>query len=110
MEASFKLHPACLNQSLAVAGENQYHRRMTTLPILYVKPGCPWCDDVIDFLKRKKIEVQTIVVTGDREAMQEMVSLSGQSKAPTMDWDGEVLADFGVEELIPFLKQRGISI
>ncbi len=79
-----------------------------SLPKLYIKPGCPWCDEVIDYLDRKKIEVETIVVSGNREAMQEMVDLSGQSKAPTMDWDGEVLADFGVDELIPFLKKRGL--
>ncbi|MGC4014357.1 MAG: glutaredoxin family protein [Luteolibacter sp.] len=78
------------------------------LPILYVKVGCPWCDDVIAYLDKKKIEVETIVVSGNREAMQEMVDLSGQSKAPTMDWHGEVLADFGVDELVPFLKKRGV--
>ena len=78
------------------------------LPKLYIKPGCPWCDEVVDYLERKKIEVETIVVSGNREAMQEMVALSGQSKAPTMDWDGEVLADFGVDELIPFLKKLGV--
>ena len=38
--------------------------------------------------------------------MQEMIALSGQSKAPTMDYHGEILADFGVDELIPFLKAR----
>ena len=78
------------------------------LPKLYIKPGCPWCDEVVDYLDRKHIEVETIVVSGNREAMQEMVALSGQSKAPTMDWDGEVLADFGVDELIPFLKKLGV--
>ncbi|MEO7099524.1 MAG: glutaredoxin family protein [Luteolibacter sp.] len=82
---------------------------MADLPILYIKPGCPWCDEVVDYLDRKKIEVTTVVVSGNREAMQEMVDLSGQSKAPTMDWHGEVLADFGVDELIPFLKKRGIN-
>lgn len=81
---------------------------MSGLPILYIKPGCPWCDDVIEYLDRKKIEVETIVVSGNREAMQEMVELSGQTKAPTMDWHGEVLADFGVDELVPFLKKRGL--
>lgn len=81
---------------------------MSDLPKLYIKPGCPWCDEVIDYLDRKKIEVETIVVSGNREAMQEMVDLSGQTKAPTMDWHGEVLADFGVDELVPFLKKRGI--
>jgi len=81
---------------------------MSDLPKLYIKPGCPWCDEVVDYLDRKKIEVETIVVSGNREAMQEMVDLSGQTKAPTMDWHGEVLADFGVDELIPFLKKQGL--
>jgi len=79
------------------------------LPILYIKRGCPWCDEVVDYLKRKKIEVQTLVVSGDREAMEEMVALSGQSKSPTLDWHGKVLADFGVDELVPFLKMQGVS-
>jgi len=48
------------------------------------------------------------VVSGNSAAMQEMVRLSGQSKAPTMDWDGEILADFGVDELLPFLRQHGV--
>lgn len=75
-------------------------------PILYVKTGCPWCDEVLDYMDEHKLSYKKVVVSGNREAMQEMVDLSGQSKAPTMDWDGEVLADFGVDELIPFLKAR----
>ncbi len=82
---------------------------MANLPILYIKPGCPWCDEVVHFLSRKNIEVKTVIVSGNRAAMQEMVDLSGQSKAPTMDWHGEMLADFGVDELVPFLKKRGID-
>jgi glutaredoxin 3 len=82
---------------------------MSDLPKLYIKPGCPWCDEVVDYLDRKNIVVETIVVSGNREAMQEMVDLSGQTKAPTMDWGGDVLADFGVDELIPFLKKHGIG-
>jgi glutaredoxin 3 len=81
---------------------------MSDLPILYIKPGCPWCDDVVAYLAKKKIAVKVMVVSGNREAMQEMIDLSGQSKAPTLDWHGEVLADFGVEELVPFLKERNI--
>lgn len=78
------------------------------MPTLYIKSGCPWCDEVIDFLRREKIDHQVVNVSGNPEDFREMVDLSGQSKAPTMDWEGEVLADFGVEELIPFLKQRGV--
>lgn len=81
---------------------------MSDLPVLYLKPGCPWCDEVVAYLAQQKIAVRKVIVSGNRAAMQEMVDLSGQSKAPTMDWHGEVLADFGVDELRPFLKQRGV--
>lgn len=79
-----------------------------SLPVLYIKPGCPWCDEVVDHLKRKNIEVKTVIVSSNPAAMKEMVDLSGQTKAPTMDWQGDVLADFGVDELIPFLKAKGL--
>lgn len=79
------------------------------MPKLYIKTGCPWCEDVIAFLKSNHIHHETIVVSGHPAAMREMVDLSGQSKAPTLDWDGDILADFGVDELIPFLRKRGIA-
>lgn len=74
--------------------------------ILYVKKGCPWCIEVERYLEKHGIEVQKMMVSGNPEAMAEMVALSGQNKAPTLDWDGEVLADFGVDELVPFLKGK----
>jgi glutaredoxin len=77
-------------------------------PTLYVKTGCPWCEEVIEFFDAKGIPYTPVVVSGNREAMQAMVDLSGQSKAPTMDWAGEVLADFGVDELVPFLKSKHV--
>ena len=78
-------------------------------PILYVKTGCPWCREAIDTLNQFEISYDEVVVSGNPDAMAKMVELSGQSKAPTMDWNGEILADFGAEELIPFLKARGIG-
>ncbi len=77
-------------------------------PILYVKIGCPWCDEVIEYLGQNNIEVKTVVVSGNADSMAEMVELSGQSKAPTLNWHGQVLADFGVEELIPFLEKQDL--
>lgn len=79
-----------------------------SLPILYVKAGCSWCEEVLEFLDSRRIGYRKVMVSGDAEAMQAMIDLSGQSKAPTMDWHGEVLADFGVDELVPFLKERGV--
>lgn len=79
---------------------------MENARVLYVKSGCPWCTEVIDYLKREGIAVDEVTVSGDKQAMAEMFALSGQSKAPVLDWEGEVLADFGVEELVPFLEGK----
>lgn len=73
--------------------------------VLYVKSGCPWCVEVERYLENEDIEVRRVVVSGNREGMEEMVALSGQTKAPTLNWEGKVLADFGVEELVPFLEK-----
>ena len=39
-----------------------------TTPILYVKTGCPWCDEVLEYMDAHKIPYQKVTVTGDREA------------------------------------------
>ncbi len=77
-------------------------------PKLYVKEGCPWCEEAEEFLQEKKIDFERIEVRSNKEAFEEMIELSGQTKTPTMDWEGEVLADFGVDELIPFLQKKGV--
>ncbi|MFN9663540.1 MAG: glutaredoxin family protein [Akkermansiaceae bacterium] len=74
--------------------------------ILYVKNGCPWCIEVEQYLDQHQIEVERVVVSGNAKAMAEMVALSGQSKAPSLDWAGVVRSDFGVDALIPFLKGK----
>jgi hypothetical protein len=38
--------------------------------------------------------------------MKKLQDLSGQTKTPTMDWNGEVLADFGTDELEEFLRDK----
>ncbi len=76
------------------------------MPVLYVKIGCPWCEEVLEYLGAHGLPFRKVVVSGNPAAMDEMVRVSGQRKAPTMDWDGEILADFGVEELVKFLAGR----
>ncbi len=80
----------------------------TPRPILYIKPGCPWCDEAEDYLKEHGIAYERANVSADPAAFAEMRRVSGQTKAPTMDWDGEILADFGTDELDAFLRERGV--
>ncbi len=86
------------------------HQSMNTVtPTIFIKPGCPWCDEVIEYFDEHNLPYKAVSVSGNRDAMEEMVELSGQTKAPTMNWEGEVLADFGVDELVPFLKKHGVT-
>jgi len=79
----------------------------STRPVLYTKIGCPWCIEAREVLDRRGIVYDEKVVTSDPAAAAEMQGLSGQTKAPVLDWSGEILADFGAAELEPFLTQRG---
>ena len=80
------------------------------LPILYIKPGCPWCDEVLEFMNSHGIEHREQDVIADSGAMREMQKKSGQTKAPTLDWRGQILADFGVDELVPFLRKQNVKL
>lgn len=88
-----------------------YHGEMPKeLPILYTKSGCPWCSEAIEFLDGHGVGYRLQDVTADAQAFGEMRRKSGQSSAPTLDWNGKILADFGMEELIPFLQTQGVKL
>jgi glutaredoxin 3 len=79
------------------------------LPILYIKTGCPWCLEVVEFLSEHGIGYREKNVSLDPAAMQEMKRVSGQAKAPVLDWHGKILADFGLDELKPFLQKQNVK-
>ena len=72
---------------------------------LFVKPWCGWCHQASRWLEDRHIEHETLDVMADAEANKEMWKLSGQGLAPVIDVDGQILADFDVEELEEFWKR-----
>lgn len=79
------------------------------LPILYTKRDCPFCQEAVEFLDELGVSYRLREVTSDPAALAEMEKKSGQTKAPTLDWNGLILADFGTDELVPFLHDRGVK-
>ena len=69
---------------------------------LYLKPYCGWCHKAIHWLDDRQLDYEKIDVTADEAALDEMIRLSGQELVPVIDVDGEVLADFGPEQLAEF--------
>lgn len=80
------------------------------LPILYVKTGCPWCIEAVEFLDSHGVSYRELNVSDDANAREEMQKKSGQTRAPTLDWNGKILADFGVDELVPFLRSQNVKL
>ena len=72
---------------------------------IFIKPFCGWCAEAMEWLDSNKIKYNTLDVTSDRAAWDEMVRLSGQSCAPVIEVDGEMLADFGAFELAQFWNE-----
>ncbi|PIQ68012.1 MAG: NrdH-redoxin [Candidatus Taylorbacteria bacterium CG11_big_fil_rev_8_21_14_0_20_46_11] len=76
--------------------------------IVYTKTGCPWCRDVLAFLKEKNIQFEEREVRGNVAYFDELRKKSGQEKTPTLDLDGDICADAGVEEVAVFLKEKKV--
>ncbi len=74
--------------------------------IVYTKTHCGWCETLKRYLKEKHISFEERNVTENDQYFKEMVEKSGQMFAPTLDIDGEILADAGVKELAEFLKRK----
>ena len=72
---------------------------------LFIKPYCGWCHEAIEWLDARGIKYETLDVIADAKAQKEMVRLSGQTLAPVIDVDGEILADFDTEQLEVFWKK-----
>jgi glutaredoxin 3 len=72
---------------------------------LFIKSYCPWCHRATRWLNEQRIEHETIDVISSESAFEEMIRLSGQELAPVIDVDGEILADFGPDQLAEFWKK-----
>jgi glutaredoxin len=72
---------------------------------LFIKPYCGWCHKAIRWLDDHEVAYEQIDVLADEAAFDEMIRLSGQDLAPVLDVDGEILADFGPDQLADFWQK-----
>lgn len=72
---------------------------------LFIKPYCGWCHKAMRWLNERGVDYVTIDVTADESAMAEMVRLSGAEMAPVIEVDGQLLGDFGPEQLAEFWER-----
>lgn len=74
-------------------------------PILYVKTGCPWCREALSFFNSQGVDLDLRDVTVNAKDMDAMVSISGQTNAPTFEYGDFIVADFSVDEFLAELNE-----
>ena len=72
---------------------------------LFIKPWCPWCQEAEAWLRERGIQYERLDVTSDQPALQEMIALTHQRRAPSIEVEGQILADFDTDQLAQFWKK-----
>lgn len=74
--------------------------------IIYTKTGCPWCRDALALLKERGLPYKERDGIAQPKYFDEMVKLSGQTKAPTVVFpDGHMLADTDAGAIVAYLEK-----
>ena len=77
---------------------------------LYVKIWCPWCVTAQEWLDARGYRYAVLDVESDAAAYAEMIRLSGQRRTPTLvTGAGEILPDFGPDELEVFVEKHSLT-
>lgn len=77
--------------------------------IVYTKTGCPWTSAVTAFLEANRIPFEERDILKNPAYRKEVEEKSGQSKSPTLDIDGVIVPDAGVEEVAEALERTRTS-
>jgi len=78
-------------------------------PILYIKQGCPWCADALEYFSGFGLELELIDVRTNPSRMAELEKVSGQTKTPTLKNGDFVVADFDVDEFKDALRENPVE-
>ena len=76
--------------------------------LLYTKIGCPWCDEVRTLLQEKGVAFEERECRNNANYFDELVAKSGQTLTPTLDIDGEILADSDAQAVAEYFKKKGV--
>jgi glutaredoxin len=76
---------------------------------LYSREWCSWCIDAKEYLESRGYKFLHIDVGEDRQAYEEMKTLSEQTYVPTFVAGDKVLANFDTDQLERFLSEHQIN-
>jgi glutaredoxin len=75
--------------------------------IAWLKPSCGWSNGVRAVLRKYDLPFDDRDVINNSANYEEMVARSGQPLQPTLEIDGQILADVSGEEVEAWLIKKG---
>lgn len=73
---------------------------------IYTTPTCPYCMKAKDYLTKKGIKYTEYNVAQDREALREMIKISGGRSVPVITAGEEVMIGFDADKLEKILEEK----
>jgi glutaredoxin len=77
---------------------NHLKEKNMNLPILFVKQGCPWCVEALEYFQEIDLSLDIVDVRQSPDKMDELFACSGQGLTPTLKNGDFVVADFDIGE------------
>lgn len=71
---------------------------MTNVKV-YSTPTCPWCNKTKEWLKDNNVKFESIDVSVDKKAAEEMIRKSGQMGVPVVDINGTIITGYNVSAM-----------
>ena len=74
---------------------------------IYTTPTCPYCLKAKDYFKKKGVQYTEYNVAQDKEALKEMIRISGGRSVPVISAGEEVLIGFDQARVDKILERQG---
>jgi len=114
MKDKIFFHRAFEERKNRLAGRGGFPLRFQRSPAmkitLYKKSGCPWAAAVIGFLNELNLPFEIRNVTTQPAYGEELQRLTGKCISPSLEIDGQLLADASVEQVAEVLEHKGIVL
>ena len=73
----------------------------------YMKPVCGWSNGVRAIFQKYGLEYADLDIINNADNYREMVEKSGQPLQPTIEINGEIIADVNGDEVEAYLLEKG---
>ena len=74
-------------------------------PVLYIEPNCPRCREVLAFFDTQGVDLEVLDISASDRNMNAMVSVSGQTKVPTFEYEDFIVSNFKIDEFLAELRE-----